>query len=138
MLRPRFLTFPFLSYLAAFRRHPLCCLPGDGLGDGVGDESASRLRENPLGGGGAGVGGGGGLQGVALHGHRGLGRRRAGGVPARLAGWNGSSVVGRLLFGIQISGTYWSLRYGVGLGVGQQRQSVLGPGALVGRVRLEM
>lgn len=75
---------------------------------------------------------------MALHGHSGLGVGRAWGVPARLARWNSSPVVGRLLFGIQVSGTYWSLRYRVGLGVGQQRQLVLGPGTLVGWVRLKM
>lgn len=81
---------------------------------------------------------------MALHGHRGLGGGRACGVPARLARWNSSPVVGHLLFGIQVSGTYWSLRYRVGLGVGQQRQLVLGPGTLVGwmgrmgRMRLKM
>lgn len=73
-----------------------------------------------------------------MHGPRRLGRGRACGVPARLAGWNSSPVVGRVLFGIQVSGTYWSLRYRVVLGVREQRQLVLGPGTLVGRARLEV
>lgn len=48
--------------------------------------------------------------------------------------------MGRVLFGIQVSGTYWSQRYrvGVGVGMGQRRQLVLGPGTLVGWARLEM
>lgn len=75
---------------------------------------------------------------MALHRHRRLRRGRACEVPARLAGWNSSPMVGRVLFGIQVSGTYWSLRYRVGLGVGQQRQLVLGPGTLVGWARLKM
>lgn len=75
---------------------------------------------------------------MALHGHRRLGRGRACEVPARLARWNGSPVVGRVLFGIQVSGTYWSLRYRVVLGVGKQRQLVLGPGTSMWWVRLEV
>lgn len=55
---------------------------------------------------------------MALHGRRRLSRRRAVGVPARLARWNSSPMVGRVLFGIQVSGTYWSLRYRVVLVVG--------------------
>lgn len=43
-----------------------------------------------------------------------------------------------MLFGIQVSGTYWSLRYRVGQRVGEQRQLVLGPGTLVERARLQV
>lgn len=74
---------------------------------------------------------------MALHGHQALRRRRTCGVPAGLAGWNSPPMVG-VLFGIQVSGTYWSLRYRVGLEVGQQGQLMLGPGALVGWVGLKV
>lgn len=78
-----------------------------------------------------------GLKSVALHGHRML-QNRSSLVPARLTGWNSSSMMSCVLFGIQVSGTYWSLRYRVGLRVGKQRQLVLGPVTLVERVRLQV
>lgn len=69
---------------------------------------------------------------MAVHGHGRLGGGRPFGIPTRLARWNSSSVVGCVLFGIQVSGTYWSLRYRVGLRVRQQRQLVLRPRTLLG------
>ncbi|KAA8584181.1 hypothetical protein FQN60_007966 [Etheostoma spectabile] len=91
----------FSSDLATFCCHPLRCFSGDGFSHRVRDECASRLWKNPLGGGGAWIGRRRGLKGVALHGHRRLGRGRACGVPARLARRKSSPLVSRMLFGIQ-------------------------------------
>lgn len=47
---------------------------------------------------------------------------RAGGIVGGLARGGSAPVLGGVLFGVQVSGTYWSLRYWLLGGAEQQRQ----------------
>lgn len=59
---------------------------------------------------------------MALHRHKMLRGGSACRSVAGLAGGGGPPLVGGVLFGIQVSGTYWSLRYWLLGGVEQHRQ----------------